>query len=530
VICLCGSSASEHFCEPRADRVQAFIERICKHTKGRFARSPFILADWQRDEIVRPLFGNVRYDSALEAWVRTYRIAWIELARKNGKSELLAAIALYMLVADDEAGGEIYGCAKDRDQASLVYDVARRMVEMSPVLSKRLEIRAAGKRIIDPKTGSVYQVIAADAAGNLGQNPHAVIFDEVLTQPSRDLWDAMRTGMGARTQPLMVAATTAGTVSTFAHEESQWSQQVVADPAKDPTRFVFMRNTALETDWRDESTWIWANPALGDFLSLQTLRDEAHEAEQRPAAQNSFRQFRLNQWTQQSTRWLDLGLWDENASIVDRETLKGLPAYGGLDMASTADFTAWVLLVPKDDALYVVPRFWLPRGALAKAGVMRGTYELWVKQGFLTLTDGDVVSHRDIVQDIGKDAEHFDIREFAFDPWQSDAVVQQLEDGGLLAVKCPQNMGRLSPPSKELERLLGERRFHHGGNPILRWMADNVEAERDAADNIKPSKKKSAEKIDGIVAAVMAISSWSANQRAKPKSKFQVYFFDQDTA
>src|SRR5437870_8628787 len=246
----------DHFCKQRADHVQAFFAELLFHTKGRFSRLPFILADWQRDDIIRPLFGTVRWDPEIDRYVRLYRIAWIEIARKNGKSELLAGIALYLLCADDEEGAEIYGAAKDRDQARKVFDVAARMVQLSPVLSKRLVVKAHEKRIIDEKTASYYETVAADAKGNLGHNPHGIIFDEILTQPSPDLWNALRTAMGTREQPLLVAATTAGNdPASFAAKEHEFCVRVSEDASVDPTRFVYARNTPSDADPWDESNW-----------------------------------------------------------------------------------------------------------------------------------------------------------------------------------------------------------------------------------------------------------------------------------
>lgn len=471
------------------------------------------MADWQRDQVIRPLFGTVTKDDQLNDWVRQYRLAWMELGRKNGKSELLSGIALLLLCADDEESAEIYGAACDRDQASLVYSVAKRMVELSPLLSKRLTVIDSRKRIIDPKTSSFYQVIASDAGGNLGQNPHGVIFDEVLTQPNRELWDALKTGMGTRSQPLMVAATTAGTnAAKFCLEEHDYTLRVVEARERgeeiDAGRFGFIRNTPRDADWEDEANWYHANPALGDFLNINILRDEAKEAALKPQAQNAFRQFRLNQWVSQTSRWLDMRLWDENnLHPLGARNLSGRKAFAGLDLASTSDFTAWVLVFPRDDGGYdVLPRFWLPQATLEKRQArMQAYYDLWQAQGFLTVTPGSTVDYKMIEQQIDKDAQEFNVQAVGYDPWNATSIVQAIEDGGLQCVKVPQTTVRLNGPAKEIERLLGNRVLNHAGNPILRWMADNVEAQSDADGNIKPSKAKSAEKIDGVVALCNAV-------------------------
>ena len=450
-------------------------------------------------------------DDQLDALVRQYRLAWIEVGRKNGKSEMLSGIALMLLCADDEESAEVYGAACDRDQASLVYNVSKRMVELSPILSRRLTVIDSKKRIIDPKTNSYYQVIAADAGGNLGQNPHGVIFDEVLTQPNRELWDALKTGMGTRAQPLMVAATTAGTTAAqFCLEEHEYTERVLAARERgeelDPSRFGFVRNTPRDADWEDEANWFHANPGLGDFLNINTLRSEAREAALKPQAQNAFRQYRLNQWVSQSARWLDMRLWDAN-NLGPFGNLVGRKCYGGLDLSSTSDFTAWVLVFPRDDGGFdVLPRIWVPRGMMEKrTHRMHAQFEVWEREGYITVTHGDTIDYDAIEKQIAADASQFIIGGVGYDPWNASSVVGHIEDGGLTCVKVPQTTIRLNGPSKEIERVLGKRSLNHAGHPALRWMADNVEALSDSEGNIKPSKKKSADRIDGIAALCNAV-------------------------
>ncbi|BEP14803.1 terminase large subunit [Acidothermaceae bacterium B102] len=504
--------------EARAQRAVDFFERILVHTKGKHARKPFLLTHWQEHEIIRPLFGTVTWDEDSQTWLRQYNTAWIELARKNGKSELLSGIALLMLCADDEESAEVYSVACDRDQASLVFNVAKRMVELSPILSKRLTIVDSRKRIIDPQRNGVYAVLPGDAGGALGTNPSAVLFDEVLTQRDRDLWDAMRQGAGTRSNFMLVAATTASyTSAAFCLEEHSFSERVLADSTIAPHRFVFMRNTPKDWDWQDEGQpantaigqeatgWYWSNPALGDFLNVSTLRNEAQEAKEQPSAQNAFRVFRLNQWVSQASRWLDMSVWDANAGLVDREQLKGRPCFGGLDLASTSDFTAWVLVFREPEGYTVLPHFWLPQAAVDKRAPMRENVSRWGREGFLTITPGDAVDYDAIEAHIARDAEDFQLQMFGFDPWNATQVVQHLEGGGLTAVKVPQTVARLNDPCKELERQLANRAINHGGHPVLRWHADNVELDITPDGLMKPSRKRSTEKIDGIAALVNAL-------------------------
>lgn len=507
----------------KADRAQAFIEQILTHTKGRYAGTPFILDGWQRDEIVRPIFGTMSWDDQYHEYVRQYRLAWIELGRKNGKSEILSALALLFLCADDEESAEVYSVAADKDQAALVFNVAKRMVELSPILSRRLEVIDSRKMIIDPKTNSVYKVLPGDAAGALGTNPSAVLFDEVLTQKDRHLWDAMRQGFGTRKQPIMIAATTAAyTSAKFALEEHEYGKRVLSDPMMDPSRFVFQRNVPVDWDWTDEGQpatadspatgWYWANPALGSFLNINNLRAEAQEAAEKPQAQNAFRVFRLNQWTGQEERWLDMHLWAENgAATVEDSVLAGRECVGGLDLSSTSDFTAWVLVFkgspsdPLAEGVTVLPRFFVPRPAVEKRTNMASTFEVWERDGWLTVTDGQAVQYDVIFEQIMADASAFKIRGFGYDPWNAAQLVQDLESRGMTAVKVPQFESRLTEPCKRLETDLSERRFFHGNNPILSWMADNVQLKVSGNGLMRPDKGKSGEKIDGIAATLNAL-------------------------
>jgi phage terminase large subunit-like protein len=509
--------------EAKAAHAVTFIERLIVHTKGRHAGHPFILDEWQKEEIVKPLFGTMMWDDQYNEHVRQYRIAWLEMARKNGKSELLSAFALLGLVGDFEESAEVYSVAADRDQAGLVYNTAKRMVELSPILSKRLEIIDSRKRIIDRKTNSFYQVLPGDAAGALGTNPSMVLFDEVLTQKDRHLWDAMRQGFGTRRQPIMIAATTAAyRTAAFALEEHEHGLRVRDDQNLDSARFVFARNVPDEWDWTDEGVppseehpkgtgWYLANPALGSFLNINNLRAEADEAKQKPTAQNSFRVFRLNQWVSQANRWLDMHLWDVNGSEkITREALRGRPCYAGIDLAATGDFNAWVLLFPgspndpEADGWTVIPHFWVPRPAVARRSNMQSHFEVWERDGHLTVTEGPTTDFNAIFRHIARDAEDFRIKFFGYDPWNATQLVNDLEAQGLTAVKVPQSAARLNDPCKKIEGSLAANGLRHGGHPVLRWMADNVELDVTGDGLIRPSKARSGEKIDGIAALANA--------------------------
>jgi len=508
-----------HYDEARAERAVKFFENVLVHTKGRWARVSFRLTDWQANQIIRPLFGSLRRDPAGE-WVRQYRIAWLEMSRKNGKSEILAGIGLYLLTADGEEAAEVYGAAADRDQAALVFDVASRMVELSPVLRKQLKVVDSRKRIIDPRTASVYQVIAADHLGNLGQNPHGVLFDEVIAQPDGRLWDVLRTGMGARSQPLMVAATTAGNdPSSFAKAEHDYCLRVAEQPELDPARFVFARNTPADADPWDEAGWPHANPAIDDFLDREQLRAEAREARNDPRKENAFRQYRLNQWVQQATRWIPLEQWDRLGQIVNPERLTGRLCFGGLDLAATTDLAALAWLFPPvgEEPAQVLWRMWTPEAMVDVLDRSTGgLFSAWCREGFVTVTEGDAIDYDVIHQQLARDAARYDVREIGVDRWNSQATFNFMGAAGLPGVALSQGYV-LSGAMKELEKLTRVGGLHHGGNPAARWCMGAAEVKRSTDDRIKlvkPMRDAAGKRVDAVAALIMALDRWLAYREA----------------
>jgi len=524
----------EHVCPQRVAHIEAFFSEILVHTKGRWARRPFHLERWQLDDIMKPIFGTVVYSEEFGMYVRRYRIAWIEVARKNGKSEILAGMALYLLVADDEESAEIYGCAKDRDQARKVFDVAKRMVQLSPVLQKRLKLQESAKRIIDERTASYYEVVSADAAGNLGHNPHGIVFDEVLAQPDGSLWEAMRTSMGAREQPLMAAATTAGNdPQSFGKNEHDEMVRIQDDPERARHVFVYARNTPADADPWDEKNWRHANPALGTFLSMQALRDEAQEARNDPLKENGFRQFRLNQWVSQSTRWMPMHLWEASTGDLwlnprwGREQLEGRTAYAGFDLAAKFDLTAWALVIPGEDAgdpCDVLWRFWLPENGIDRLDSFHeGKFSLWARQGWITVTPGSVIDYDKVIEDIVEDSRDFRIMGADCDEWSMWPIINRIgdeigldpEQGEIAAYR--NSYDRMSPGMTELMGLVKQERFHHHGNPVARFCFDACEVRHAPYDpNLvrpeKPERGTAKFRIDAVPAAAMATNAWRSRE------------------
>lgn len=487
-----------------ADYAVAFIECLT-HTKGRWAGKPFELIDWQ-EKIIRDLFGVIKPNG-----YRQFNTAYVEIPKKQGKSELAAAVALLLCCGDGEERAEVYSCAADRQQASIVFEVAADMVRMCPALSKRVKILASQKRIIYLPTNSMYQVLSADAYSKHGFNVSGVIFDELHTQPNRKLFDVMTKGSGdARTQPLYFLITTAGTdTHSICYETHQKALDILEGRKFDKTFYPVIYGAAEDEDWTSPETWKKANPSLGITVPMEKVETACNSARQNPAEENAFRQLRLNQWVKQSVRWMPMEKWNACAFPVVPKELEGRVCYGGLDLSSTSDITAFVLVFPPEDdegVYFVLPYFWIPKENLSlRVNRDHVPYDLWERQGYLKTTEGNVVHYGYIENFIEKLGERYNIREIAFDRWGAVQMVQNLEGMGFTVVPFGQGFKDMSPPTKELMKLTLEKRIAHGGQPVLSWMMDNIFIKSDPAGNIKPDKEKSTEKIDGVVATVMAL-------------------------
>lgn len=524
-----------------AERAQAaigFIEDCCVHVHGKWAGDPFILTPWQRDFIAE-VFGNVDARTGL----RKTRRAFLQVARKNGKSELAAAVALYLLLADGEESPQVYGAAFDRDQASIVFDVAARMVHRSPVL--RAEVEAGNlkvidstKRIVCPWNGGFYRAIPADAAGSHGFNASGIIFDELHTQRTRDLWDVLSTSTGARDQPLIFAITTAGfNKKGICYEMYRYARGVLSGTISDATFvtriYEIPGGTSFETlaarykngRFRHEKDlWPLANPSLigqpGGFLKPDEIRRAVAEAVHQPSAQNHVMNLHFDLWTDAETAWMSLAQWDACGMQVlppDPDSIwAGRECYGGLDLSSTKDFTAWVLLFPRQDGGYdVLPRFFIPKTGVDKRGTMAEDIKAWARAGYVTLTDPatDAIDFRAVADQIEHDGGAFDLRQIGYDPtWHAPHIINLLEGFDVEMVKVHQTANILNAPTQLVEKLVADRAIHHYGNPVLRWMIGNAVLERNVYQCVRPSKKKSADKIDGVSALVIALDRATAPQ------------------
>ena len=491
------------FVQEKADRVRKFFHTFLRHSKGQWAGQAFELLDWQWEGIVAPLFGWVRPDGT-----RRFRRAGIWVPKKNGKSALCSGLTLYMLLGDREPGAEVYSAAADRDQASIVYNEAANMVDASPALSSKLTLVRSTKRILHQASASVFRALSAEAPTKEGLNWSCLIFDELHAQKGRELWDTLAYGGRARRQPLLISISTAGyDRDTIGYEQYLYAKGVLEGTIQDTSFLAYVAEADADDDWTAPDVWEKSNPSLGITVTRDAFEQECREAKNSPAKENVFRRYLLNQWTEQDVRWLSLEQWDACGIQVKQESLTGRPCYVGLDLASVKDTTAAVFLFPDQDGGYdVLPFFWVPEDACRRRERSNGVrFDAWMKAGHMEVTPGPRTDYDVIRARFNELREKYDIREIAIDRWNATQLAKQLSDDGFEVILFGQGMASMTAPTKEFEALVLAGKLRHGGHPVLRWMAGNVSVEQDAAGNLKPNKAKSGEKIDGIVAGIMAL-------------------------
>jgi phage terminase large subunit-like protein len=482
-------------------RFQEFCARHLRHVKGEWAGQPILLAPWQREDIIEPLFNTVRPDG-----LRRYRTCYVEIPRKQGKSTLASALALFLLYADGEPGADIVSAAADRAQAAIVFDAARQMVEADPVLSALTQVYR--RELVVPSTGSSYKVISSEAYSKHGLHLSAAIVDELHAHESRDLLDVLQTSTGARRQPLMFIITTAGFDRTsVCWQEHEHAEKVRAGVIDDPTYLPVVYGATTDDDWTSAETWARANPSLGTTIKQDYLEQECRRAKELPAYENAFKRLHLNIWTENETRWLPMDKWDACRAAVDPEALRGRRCFIGVDLSSTKDLSALVAIFPDDEGGYdVLADFWLPQHMLTDRVKRHGVFNAWASSGHLQLTEGNVIDHGVIERRIREYGERYQVERIGIDPWNATQMLAKLQADGLPAMPIAQTLGSLTAATKALEAIVLEGHLRHGGHPILRWCAANVTVEQDHNENIKPSKKKSSERIDGVSALVNALA------------------------
>ena len=509
------------FDETRAQRAIRFIE-LLKHT-GDFYGQPFALLPWQHS-IISDVYGSLN-----ERGVRQYRYVYLEVPKKNGKSELVGAIALLHIFDKDERNGQIYGCAGDRAQASLVFDVALQMIDQSPALRKRVKIQESYKRITNKETGSFYQVVSAEAYTKHGLNLSACIFDELHVQPNRDLWDVMTKGAGlARRQPIWWVITTAGddpdrvSVGWEVHDKAQAiiKARDAGDPSRDVATWYPVIYSYQGEDIHNESNWYKCNPSLGHSIQVEDLRDLADEAKLRPADERAFRWLNLNQWiTTKLSTWLPLDLFDETASDWTRSDLLGKDCYLGMDLSTTTDLSAIALVFPPQDGFddwRVIWDCWIPEeNMLTRVREDHVPYDEWAAQGWIQPTEGNVIDYTVIEARIQEVRKLYNVIELDGDKSFAAMLWQRLEQDHLTCVEIPQQYAVLTDPLNQIEVLLRNKQLTHEAHPVARWCFGNTSIAKNGNAQIKYVKEHKGRTVDRTKRIDLTVAWTCAMARAK---------------
>ena len=495
--------------EAKADRVIKFIERITTHTKGELAKQPFILEPFQK-EVIRDIFGNVNKEG-----LRITREAFLFWPRKNGKTNFLAALGLYLLVSDNEPGAEIIVCAADRGQAGMIHEIQKQMVLQSPLLMDRVKVY---RNSIVAKDGSFIQARSADADTAHGYNAHAVLFDELHSQPNRELYDVMKTASGARRQPLFFSISTAGSnKESICYEVYDYAKKVRDGIIEDPTFYPHILEAEPEDDIYSPKTWKKSNPGYGVTIKEDYIKAQAQKAKALVTYENTFRRLHLNQWTSSETRWVNDEDFNRCKLEYELADLKGRDCYAGLDLASTEDLTAFVLIFPpvyEDEPFKTVVYSWVTEAAVERRqGKVGADYNKFIAKGELMVTPGNVTDYRYISDVIYDAAEMFNIKSIAYDRWNSSSLIAELAEEELPVEPYGQGFASMSPAIKQLEIWLRSGAVAHKGNSLLRWCISNVQAKSDPAGNVKFDKSKSSDKIDVAQAWAMAVGIWLTKHR-----------------
>lgn len=498
-----------YFDEGKANAAVAFIETFLRFVDGEWAGRPFKLAPWQAYH-VRQIFGWRRRKDG----TRRYRFVRIWVPRKNGKTELAAALAHLLTISDGEPGAQVYSHALDQKQAALTYEKAARMVALSGRLSKIYTVTRTG--MMDEETMASFRPLSGEAFSKHGLSPHANIGDEAHAWKNGKLHTFLIQGMGARRQPIDITISTAGEIKTYGHELYEASKAIFDDPSLDPETYVAIYEADKDDDWTDPKVWAKANPNLGVSLKLEFLEAECKRALQTPRLENDFKRYHLNIWVEQATRWFPMKLWPANTQAPGDlkfylklpEMMRGRRAFGGLDLGSTDDITALSWCLPPEsegERTTFIRRFWCPEERIEQRDSPRTPYKKWVTEGALTPTPGNVTDYDFIEQAVMQDCEMFQCAGIAIDRWNATQVSVHLQNEGLKVELFGQGFQSMGAPSKEIERLYISKRLEHGNHPVARWMYGNAIYRKDPAGNIKPDKERAAEKIDGVVADVMAL-------------------------
>jgi phage terminase large subunit-like protein len=491
------------FSEPHALRVCEFFKKWIRVSKGAAAGKPIPLIDWQVYDFLSPLYGWRRADGR-----RRFTRGGLWIAKKNGKSTLSSGLALYHLMRDGEAGPEVYTAAGDRAQASIIYDEASRMAKACDAMASRLRFVNSKKTITYAKNEGKFTALSAEATLHEGINASLILFDELHVQKSRVLWDTLAGSQIAREQPLFLSMSTAGVYDPLCigWEEWQRGQQIREGSAFDPSFFSLCYTAGEKADANSVISWKRANPSINMTVYEDNLKEIHLAAQVNSAKMDQFKRYHLNIWVRGFNRWMDMSHWNGLAEEYTADDLAGMKCYGGLDLASTNDINALVLLFP-GEVWRILCYFWLPEENISELQDQHAApYDEWHKAGLLRLTDGNRCNYQEIRADINELAEKFDIQEIRFDPYNASNLVSELANDGLIMVEQSQGKRNLSPPTKSLEVAIMRGEIAHNANPIMDWMMGNVQVTYDMDENVKMVKafRNIKYKIDGPVAFVMA--------------------------
>lgn len=497
------------FDENEANRVCKFIE-LLTHTKGELAGTRIHLEPWQVF-ILTTVFGWLRRADG----GRRYRRAYVEVSRGNGKSTLCSGIGLYCLLADREGGAEVYSFATTRDQAKIVFGDAKVMVERNAPLRNKFGLQVLANALYVPTSNSTFQAKSAEGSTLDGLNTHLAIIDELHAHKTRAVYDVVETSTGKRKNSLMFVITTAGfDTSGICYEVRTMVTKVLEKSVVDETQFGIIYGLDEGDDWTTVEALEKANPNWGISVRPEIITSLMKKAIALPSAVNNFKTKHLNIWCSASSAWMDMQAWEAGEINVDRSDFEGQPCYIGLDVGAKNDVTAKVLLFPVGKSFVVFADFYLPEAAVEKS--TNSQYRGWVEEGWITQSGGAMTDLARIEEDIRDDLSRFDVKGIAYDPWNALQLATNLGNDGAPMVEYRNTVQNFSDPMKSLEALVQDKRVNHDGNPVIRWMMGNVVAKLDAKDNIFPRKERYENKIDGVVALIMALGISNTADEANP--------------
>jgi phage terminase large subunit-like protein len=489
------------FDDDAAERAFQFFERFLRLGEGEFAGEPFVLQPFQKF-IVGSLFGWKGRDG-----YRRFRKAYVEIGKGNGKSPLAAGIGLYGLIADGEAGAEIYSAAVNRDQAGILFRDAKLMVESSPALSHRVDVNVGN--LAFAKTNSFFRPVSSEARSLDGKRVFIALIDELHEHRTSMVVEKMQAGTKGRRQPLIFEITNSGYDKTsVCYQHHLYSRRVLEGIVEDDGWFAYICALDDGDDWADPDVWIKANPNLGISITKRYLEEQVREAQGMPSKQNIVKRLNFCIWTEQAERWIDMSRWDACAGPVYPETLVGRECFGGLDLAGSQDITAFLAAFPGMDgeSYDYLAKFWMPEAVIAEAEKRDGVpYRLWVEQGYIELTEGNITDYDAVRDGILEFASRYQVNQIGFDPWNALHLSTQLRQEGATMVQISQGYASMSEPTQAFERLIKGGKIRHGDNPVLNWMASNAVVAHGPNESIRPEKAKATGRIDGIVAAIMAL-------------------------